>query len=40
MLSQIARDRDLMEQFGVQYALEPYGATQFPVDPEIHGDDG
>lgn len=40
LLSQIARDRDLMEQFGVQYALEPYGATQFPVDPEIHGDDG
>lgn len=27
LLSQIARDKQLAEQFGVQYAIEPYGST-------------
>ena len=39
LLSQIARDKTLMEQFGVQYAFEPYGADTTPVEPEIVGDD-
>ena len=34
LLSQIARDRDLMEQFGIQYQLEPYGAQFAPVGGE------
>lgn len=31
LLSQIARDRTLMEQFGVEYQLEPYNASFTPV---------
>lgn len=34
LLSQIARDRDMMEQFGVQYQLEPYNANFAPVQDE------
>lgn len=40
LMSQIARDRDLAEQFGVKYALEPYGATQVGIVPDITSDDG
>lgn len=36
LLAQIQRDRSLMEQFGVSYALEPYGA---PVAPPIQPDE-
>lgn len=34
LLAQIQRDKALMEQFGVSYALEPYAATLSPVPPE------
>lgn len=34
LLSQIQRDKALMEQFGVKYALEPYAAQFMPVVPE------
>lgn len=34
LLSQIQRDKSLMEQFGVKYALEPYAAQFIPVSPE------
>ena len=41
LLAEIQRDRDLMEQFGVTYALEPYGAVQMGIPPDISGgDDG
>lgn len=30
LLSQIARDRALMEQFGISYGLEPYGVQKMP----------
>ncbi len=39
LTSQIARDRDIAEQYGVSYAFEPYGANFNSVDPEITGDD-
>tara|TARA_R100000951_G_scaffold115394_2_gene123346 strand:- start:2 stop:1489 length:1488 start_codon:yes stop_codon:yes gene_type:complete len=39
LLAEIQRDRDLMTQFGIKYALEPYGATQMSIDPDIVGDD-
>ena len=28
LLSQIARDKQLAEQFGVEYAIEPYGSQR------------
>lgn len=34
LLAQIVRDKALMEQFGVSYALEPYAANMSPVPPE------
>lgn len=34
LLAQIQRDKATMEQFGVDYALEPYCATMSPVAPE------
>jgi capsid protein len=34
LLAQIVRDKALMEQFGVNYALEPYAAQFTPVVPE------
>jgi lambda family phage portal protein len=37
LLSQIARDKKLSEQFGVEYAIEPYG-TQRNIDPEEDDD--
>ena len=39
LVSQIARDRDTAEQFGVKYALEPFGATLNSVNPDIIGED-
>ena len=38
LLAQIQRDKALMEQFGVQYALEPYAAQILPVEADIAGD--
>jgi len=41
LLGQIQRDKALMQQFDVEYALEPYGATQVGIEPTISGgDDG
>jgi lambda family phage portal protein len=34
LLTQIARDKELAEQFGVAFAYEPYGANLSPVPPE------
>jgi lambda family phage portal protein len=34
LLAQIVRDKALMDQFGVSYALEPYAANLSPVPPE------
>lgn len=39
LLAEIQRDRNLMTQFGIKYALEPYGATQMSIDPDVIGDD-
>ena len=39
LVSQIARDRDIAEQFGVRYALEPFGVTLNSVNPDIIEDD-
>ena len=39
LLAEIQRDKSLMEQFGIKYALEPYGATQMGIEPDISGDD-
>jgi len=39
LVSQIARDRDIAEQYGVNYALEPYGANFNSINPDIVGDD-
>lgn len=38
LLAQIQRDKALMDQFGVKYALEPYAAQQMPVIPEVASD--
>ena len=35
LLAQIQRDKALMEQFGIKYALEPFASQQMPVQPEI-----
>lgn len=41
LLAQIQRDKALMQQFEVEYALEPYGAMQVGIEPTITGgDDG
>lgn len=40
LMQQIMRDKELAEQFGIKYALEPYGATQMGVMPDITADDG
>ena len=39
LMSQIQRDKALAEQFGVHYALEPYGAQLVPQDPVGMEDD-
>lgn len=38
LLSQIQKDKALMDQFGVQYALEPYAATFTPIPPDGFAD--
>lgn len=35
--AQIARDKELAQQFGLTMAFEPFGAQKTPVDPEIVG---
>lgn len=35
LFAQIQRDRELAEQFGIKYALEPYGAQQMPIEPDV-----
>lgn len=39
LFAQIQRDKALAEQFGVKFALEPYGSEKSQVDAEIVGDD-
>jgi lambda family phage portal protein len=39
LMSQIQRDKALAEQFGIKYALEPYGATFAQIDPNINGNE-
>lgn len=36
--TEIARDKELMAQFGVKFALKPYGAQQMPVVPDVTED--
>lgn len=40
LLAQIQRDKALMDEFGIKYALEPYGAQQMPVAPIIDEETG
>ena len=35
LLAQIQKDKALAEQFGVSYALEPYGASFSQIEPEV-----
>jgi capsid protein len=39
LFAQIQRDKALAEQFGIRYALEPYGATQVGIVPDVVGDE-
>lgn len=39
LLAQIQKDRELAEQFGVSYALEPYGASFSQIEPEVTSDE-
>ena len=40
LLAQIARDRDLAAQFGITYALQPFGVQKMPVDADgVEGDE-
>lgn len=39
LFAQIQRDKALAEQFGIKFALEPYGATQVGIVPDVVGDD-
>ena len=38
LMFQIARDKALAEQFGIKYALEPYGAQFVPQEPDLTDD--
>lgn len=40
LLSQIAKDKQLADQFGVEYAIEPYGGARQLEEPEEEDDDG
>jgi len=40
LLSQIARDKQLAEQFGIEYSLEPFGGVRKEEKPEEEVDDG
>jgi len=35
LMAQIARDRDIAEQFNVKYALEPFAANHSPIMPDV-----
>lgn len=37
--AQIQRDKQVAEQFGIQTAFEPFGATKSQTDPDVSGDD-
>jgi lambda family phage portal protein len=39
LLAQIKKDKELAQQFGISYALEPYGASFSQVEPEVSKDD-
>lgn len=39
LMSQIQKDKALAEQFGVSYALEPYGANFSQIEPEVTSDE-
>lgn len=38
LLAEIQRDKNLMEQFNIKYALEPFGAVQVGIEPDVMGD--
>ena len=38
LMSQLQRDKALAEQFGIKYALEPYGAQFIPQEPDVTND--
>ena len=38
LMAQIQRDKNLAEQFGIKYALEPYGAQFVPQEPDLTDD--
>ena len=38
LLAQIQRDKALMEQFGVKFGLEPYGAKKMPLEADVTDD--
>lgn len=38
LLAQIQRDKALMEQFGVKFGLEPYGAQKMPLEADVTDD--
>ena len=39
LMSQIQRDKNLADQFGIKYALEPYGAQFVPQEPDLTDDE-
>ena len=39
LLGQIARDKSLAAQFGVKYAIEPFGGNLEKIAPDITDDD-
>tara|TARA_R110000796_G_scaffold249361_1_gene377056 strand:+ start:2843 stop:4339 length:1497 start_codon:yes stop_codon:yes gene_type:complete len=39
LVSQIAKDKEIAEQFGVRYALEPFGASLNSINPDIIEDE-
>jgi lambda family phage portal protein len=39
LMAQIQRDKALAEQFGIKYALEPYGASFSQIEPDVYGGD-
>jgi len=38
LMAQIQRDKNLADQFGIKYALEPYGAQFVPQEPDLTDD--
>lgn len=39
LMAQIQRDKNLADQFGIKYALEPYGAQFVPQEPDLTDDE-